>query len=751
MKEKPLVTDLEREVKALRAEVAYLRGMAERTVGKLLQLDTDTITIRHELEQKRRGFKLMSELASPLVRHGDLDSLFVSVSRRLNAALGMQRTAVLMPEPSGGFRPVVLHGYPPDAESRIAMQQLRLPPEFLDAGKPVLITGADPADLFAPLREALNLPYLVSSPVFLRREVVAVLITGRVLEQPPYLPRLGRSDVETMQTVSSHLATLLAGQRLVEAEQRTQIMVDAMPLCCNFWDENHNNIDCNQEAVRLFDLFNKAEYLEKFHQLSPESQPDGRLSAEAATEKVREAFASGYARFEWLHQKLNGEPIPAEITLVRVKRAKGFIVVGYTRDLREHKAMLAAIQKNQDELRLARDMAEKNARVKSEFLANMSHEIRTPMNAILGMTHLLGRTGVTAKQREYLDQAEESANQLLGLINDILDFTKLDSDKVGLEVSEFSLRKLMRQVHDHTRAEMHAKSLRLYTNIDDRIPDALIGDASRIGKILHNLADNAVKFTPPGGKLYIRVRQQMLMPGQTRLRFDVEDTGIGMSEEQVERLFLPFYQGDTSSTRRYGGTGLGLAVARKLVEMMEGEITCTSRVGAGALFSFTITLPIAGEVAAAFRDMAEESSGDRKLTAKTRQAVDEEDALFGMRVLLAEDNEINQMIAEELLSARGVSVSIVSTGREALEALGEGDYDLVLMDIQMPEMDGLTAAAHIRANPEYADLPVIAMTAHAMSGDKEISLRSGMNDHITKPIDPEILYATLRRWYKRAG
>ncbi len=569
-------------------------------------------------------------------------------------------------------------------------------------------------------------------------------MTGRLLEQQPYMPPLGHSDVETVQTVSTHMATLLAGRFLAEAEQRTQIMLDATPLCCTFWDENYNNIDCNEAALRLFDLAEKDEYLAKFFLLSPEYQPDGRLSFESAQEKVQEAFAGGRVRFEWLHQKLNGEPIPTEVSLVRVRRANGYIVVGYTRDLREQKAMLAAMQETQDELRLARDLAEESAKAKSEFLANMSHEIRTPMNAILGMSYLLGKTELSESQRAYLSQAERSANLLLRIINDILDYAKLDTGRMQIMSERFSLRKLMLHVHDVIRMEAGAVSLRLYTNVDHQISDDLLGDPIRLSQVILNLLNNAVKFTSPGGKIVLRVARQEVLPGEVRVQFTVSDTGIGMTEEQVAGLFVPFSQADSSRTRRYGGTGLGLAVSQRLIALMGGEISCQSTPGEGSVFTFAITLPLADQVAAV-HDETEEAGFGNADDASAVGAL----PLRGLRVLLAEDNEINQMIAEELLAAEGIDVTTVGTGQEALNALNAADFDLVLMDIQMPEMDGLTATARIRANPKYRDLPIIAMTAHALSGDRETSLKNGMNDHITKPIDPDLLYAVLLRWSQR--
>ena len=786
----------QRELEELRQEVRYLRRCAEESTSKALLLDTQSVAIRYELEQKRRGFSLMADLAVTLGQGMDYDSVFVAVSRRVNAALNMQRTAVLVPDADGIFIPAVLQGYSTEEKDLIAERRIVIDAELLDPLHPVLITGADPVTRLSGFREALALPYLISSQVILNNDVVALLVTGRLLEQRSFLPRLGHSDVETVQTVSAYLATMLAGQRLVEAEKRTKIMLDAMPLCCNFWDENYNNVDCNEEAARLFGFANKQEYLDRFAELSPTYQPDGSISAEMVPKRITEAFTSGWVRFEWMHQKPDGEPIPSEITLVRVKRRKGYIVAGYTRDLREQKAMLSEMRKKEDELRLARDLAEKNARAKSEFLANMSHEIRTPMNGILGMIHILSGTGMTDKQRGYVEQAEHSTNLLLRIINDILDFSKIEAGRLEMENIEFSVHKLTRNVYGVVKGQISAKSLKLYIKIKPDVPDLMIGDPLRLEQVLLNLVNNAVKFTQ-AGEISIRISSEASFyepvqivgemadetagelpelsgvadkPGKVRLLFEISDTGIGMSEEQVASLFQPFTQADTSTTRKYGGTGLGLAISKSLVGLMNGEIWCESQMGCGSKFSFTATFSLPEESVAHHDQQVQEQSGEQLPEFGSAESGSSlapgNDGYFtglnhpehanvgfeklqGMHVLLAEDNEINQMIAIELLSVKGVTVDAVANGLEVLEALEKGCYDLVLMDIQMPEMDGLTATGKIRANPRYKDLPIIAMTAHAMVGDREASLDGGMNDHVTKPIDPDLLYAALKRWGRR--
>jgi signal transduction histidine kinase/CheY-like chemotaxis protein len=468
----------------------------------------------------------------------------------------------------------------------------------------------------------------------------------------------------------------------------------------------------------------------------PEHQPNGRNSAELGREIMKNAFLDGYARFEWMTSSFGGEPIPIEATLVRVEHGKEFILAGYIRDLREQKAMLGAMRKKEDELRSARDLAEKNARAKSEFIANMSHEINTPLNAILGMGRLIEDTKLDSLQREYLNNAMHSVKLLHSIIDDILDISAIDSGRLEMEQNKFSVRDVVQNVYNMMEEEITAKSLKLNAEVDSSVPVLVIGDSLRVEQVLFNLVKNAVKFTP-SGSVNIKVSSDERTEELVRLRFEVRDTGIGMTKDQADKIFSPFYQVDSSRTRRYGGSGIGLAVCKGLVDLMKGNIWCETEPGKGSEFSFT----------AAFR-FPEESSAEIK--SGNDESKDDFGTLEGMKVLLVEDNEINQMVAIEFLTAKGIKTDVVETGLEAVNALNGGIYcDIVLMDIQMPEMDGITATRYLRENPMFKNLPIIALTAHSLPEDRELSLESGMNDHLTKPIDPVLLYRTLKQWDPR--
>ena len=379
----------------------------------------------------------------------------------------------------------------------------------------------------------------------------------------------------------------------------------------------------------------------------------------------------------------------------------------------------------------AKALAEEASRAKGDFLARMSHEIRTPMNAIIGMSHLCLQTSLDSKQNNYVTKILSSANNLLGILNDILDFSKIEADKLELESIPFLLSDVLKNVNTILAIRAEERGIALTMQVDPELPHAFAGDPLRLGQVLINLAGNAIKFTEKGS-VSICVELESQNASSVHVRFSIQDTGIGMTGEQLAGLFQPFSQADGTITRKYGGTGLGLAISKRLLEMMRGELQVTSRFGEGSLFTFVLPL---------YKAQIEENSQPQTLVECSGPSVD------GLRVLLVEDNEINQEIALDMLGSVGVKVDVAANGQEALDAVAAAKYDLIFMDIQMPVMDGLEATRRIRAlghTPQ--SLPIVAMTAHAMRGDKEISLLAGMNDHITKPLEPKLLYSMLHIW-----
>jgi signal transduction histidine kinase/CheY-like chemotaxis protein len=524
-----------------------------------------------------------------------------------------------------------------------------------------------------------------------------------------------------------------------------------------------------------------------------------------------------------------------------------------------------------EDVRIARDTAEAATQAKSDFLANMSHEIRTPMNAIIGLSHLALGTSLDRKQRDYLDKIYASGQNLLGIINDILDFSKIEAGKLDMEAVDFNLAEVLDDLANVVNIKAAEKDLELIIDLDSEVPLGLKGDPLRLNQILVNLANNAIKFTEQG-EITISIERLQDSKDDVGLRFAVHDTGIGMTAEQQGRLFQAFSQADTSTTRKFGGTGLGLTISKRLAEMMGGEIGVESEAGKGSTFWFTARFSggaqlqvrgpqavpeelrdqrvlvvddhpnsrliltrylesfglVTGEASsgaeaidelehsglpyrlvlmdwkmpgmdgieatrrilghAAIKQVPDiimvtaygrdelleqaEAAGVKGFLVKPvspsslldailettgqavvhapgkRGAVVIRESLRGARVLVVDDNEINQQVAEELLSQAGLQVSVADNGRKAVDALlaHPGEFDGVLMDIQMPVMDGYTATSEIRKDTRYRELPIIAMTANAMVGDRDKALAAGMNDHVAKPIDVSELFDVLARW-----
>jgi signal transduction histidine kinase/CheY-like chemotaxis protein/HPt (histidine-containing phosphotransfer) domain-containing protein len=646
--------------------------------------------------------------------------------------------------------------------------------------------------------------------------------------------------------------------KLHEAEERIQVIFDATPLCVSIWDRNCNITDCNQETLKLFEVTSKKEYCQRFFEFSPEHQPDGIPSKKKINGLVKKAFNGNYCRFEWIHKKLNGEPVPCDITLVRVEYKDDFIVAGFARDLRELRTTIAQMNESKQSLSIlenilngidaliyvtvpdtgeilflndrlikhfnieseyagrfcykvfmnkdekcdfcpcfrldkepdntiiwethnpvtgriyrcmdryiewyngkivhiqhavdmtelitAKEMAEQSSRFKSQFLSRMSHEVRTPMNAILGITEiLLQKKTLSADIQEALDNINNSGYLLLGIINDILDLSKIEAGKLELAPSIYDVPSLINDTVHLNVMLYDSKQIVFSLHVDENIPLTLFGDELRIKQILNNLISNAFKYTDEGEvSMSVTAEYPMLEDtSQVTLVIRVSDTGQGMTAEQVDRLFDEFTRFNTQTNSAVEGVGLGMNITRHLIRLMGGEIDIKSAPGRGSVFTVRLPQEITG-AGVLGREMTENlkqfSVGNMPHIKKSPQII-REFMPYG-RVLIVDDVETNLYVARGLISSYGISLETAISGYETIEKIKNGAiFDIIFLDHFMPKMDGIETAKIIR-ELGYTR-PIIALTANALTGQEEMFLENGFDGFISKPIDIRQLNALL--------
>ena len=529
-----------------------------------------------------------------------------------------------------------------------------------------------------------------------------------------------------------------------EADERTRIMLDTTPLCCNLFDKDFNFLDCNKEAEKLFGITDKRDFLDRFFDFSPVCQPDGQNSKEKAFGFFKKTFEEGSASVEWIHL-INGELVPCDVNLVRVKYKDSFIIAAYTRDLRELKAAAEKIRKAE----ASKEQSEEANKAKSFFLARMSHEIRTPMNAILGITEIqLQNEALPLETQEALVKINNSGYLLLGIINDILDLSKIEAGKMELFPVNYDVASLLHDTAQLNKVRYDNKPIDFKINVNENIPSTLFGDELRIKQILNNILSNAFKYTEKGVVMLLADIEEGNKKNSRNITlvFRISDTGQGMTDNELKKLFDKYSRFNIDRTKE--GTGLGMNITRLLVQMMGGEISVESEHGKGSIF--TVRLPqrkvddgILGKELT--KDM-EEFNFDILSKMKKSSQIVREYMPYG-NVLVVDDVETNLYVAKGLLSPYGLSIETTLNGFDAIEKIKSGSsYDIIFMDHFMPKMDGIEATKIIR-ELGYTK-PVIALTANALTGQAENFLSNGFDDFISKPIDIRQLNATLNKFIR---
>ncbi|MBT3259730.1 MAG: response regulator [Deltaproteobacteria bacterium] len=893
------VEEAEGRVKKLQKENRQLSGQVKR----LSKTEVELYGIQGQLDSQMLFYQQLYEVGKQLTTTTELSEILQITLQFVLYELNFERCLILMHDTNEkAFRVQAIDGYY-DEEKRPAVESLSLPEDdpilvqLRDVPQRIICNETCHEEPLKALGRKLDMDDYILLPLGGEPEKpLGLLAAGNTADMRSFQAEVeaeGDADVGLVRMVS-HTSAAINNvnfyQALRENEKKYRTLFeesrDAIFIC----DRTGEMIDANQAMLDLFG-YTRSEMMQM-------NVWDTNINREDVARFVAATDQTGSVRdFEVGARKKHGEQMICLVTATSRRTDDGHILVyqGIVRDITEQKQAEADLRQYQEHLKElveertaelaeatreaqeAREAADDANEAKSSFLANMSHELRTPMNAVLGMTHLALKTDLTSKQEDYLGKIQLSAHSLLGIINDILDFSKIEAGKLDMEAVDFNLDDVLENMTNLIMVKaQERKDLEVLFDIDPDAPRRLVGDPLRLGQVLINLANNAVKFTA-SGEIVISAHLLSQNDDGVTLEFRVRDTGLGLTREQIGRLFQAFTQGDPSTTRKFGGTGLGLTISKRLVNLMQGDIRVESQPGGGSTFIFTAVFGLGREkdqsrfspspdlrgmkvlvvddnatsreilegILASFsfkptlassgeEGLSEIVSADsdhpyelvimdykmpgmdgieaaRSIKQNTQlsripavimvtnyggetvmQQADEAgldgfllkpvnpsvlfDAIMhafgreaprssrvvqenasGMgalrrirdaKILLVEDNEINQQVAGEILAAAGLKVSLANNGQEAVEAVKKGDFDAVLMDVQMPVMDGYAATREIRNWEDQIRIPIIAMTAHALAGDREKSLEAGMDDHVSKPIDPELLFETLLKWVK---
>ncbi len=517
----------------------------------------------------------------------------------------------------------------------------------------------------------------------------------------------------------------IAERKLRETENKTRIILDNSAAAITLTDQNERIVSWNRFTESLLGMKKSDLHMKSISFLYPPEE-----WKKIRSENIRKLGSRHHLETKIVRK--DKKVIDIDLSVNVLKDANNNIVgsVGIMQDITDRK-------RAQELLLQAKVAAEEANSSKSIFLANMSHEVRTPMNAIIGMIDLTLDTNLTDEQKDNLNTAKDAAASLLSLLNDILDLSRVEAGKIKLENIEFHLRNVVQSVCKGLSVLARNKNLELLWKVEDKIPELLEGDPLRLRQIIINLINNAIKFTQKG-KIEVSVNLVSSSKNECQLMFAVTDTGIGIPKDKQGTIFELFTQADDSTTRRYGGTGLGLAISKKLVEMMRGRIWVESQEWKGSSFYFTANFKVKSQTAASISSSTGGGKDEALKTAALR-------GLQGVRILIAEDNAVNQKIVVKVLEKRGSSVKVVQNGQEAMDLFNKEPFDIILMDVQMPVLDGMEATRLIREEEKQTGkhIPIVAMTARAMEGDEQKCLASGMDGYVSKPIDSLKLYETI--------